>query len=332
MKWRFMLFLRYFQPEFRVLRTPLDVIEPVAPQTVHHAPESAPEAASGSSFYTAMRILPRDQREGMYEIYSFCRQVDDIADSGGPSPLRLAALEKWRSDINALYGLQLDLQSGLQRNSQLNSQRAAALTTPAPHLAKLARVIARFSLERADFIAVIDGMEMDVVTTIVAPDVATLDLYCDRVASAVGRLSVKVFGMPQDAGSELSYHLGRALQLTNILRDIDEDAAIGRVYLPREALLASKIDPTPAAVQASVLDAVCKPLVAQARQHFDASRAIIARSPRRTVIAPAMMADKYHALLGKLAARGFAPPRQYVRISKLHKAKLAFTLLRHAFL
>jgi squalene synthase HpnD len=291
----------------------LDVIESIEQQTVHNAPESAPEAASGSSFYAAMRILPREQREGMYEIYSFCRQVDDIADSGGPSPLRLAALEKWRNDINALY------------DSPRN-------TAPAPHLAKLAQAIARFSLERADFIAVIDGMEMDVVTTIVAPDAATLDLYCDRVASAVGRLSVKVFGMPQDAGSELSYHLGRALQLTNILRDIDEDAAIGRVYLPREALLASKIEPTPAAVQASVLDAVCKPLVAQARQHFEASRAIIARSPRRTVIAPAMMADKYNALLGKLVARGFAPPRGYVRISKLHKAKLALTLLRHAFL
>jgi squalene synthase HpnD len=293
----------------------LDVIEPIEQQIVHDAPESAPEAASGSSFYTAMRILPREQREGMFEIYSFCRQVDDIADSGGPSPLRLAALEKWRNDINALY-----------------SAQPGAAAVAAPHLLKLAQVIARFSLERADFIAVIDGMEMDVVTTIVAPDAATLDLYCDRVASAVGRLSVKVFGMPQDTGSELSYHLGRALQLTNILRDIDEDAAIGRVYLPREALLASKIDPTPAGVQASVLDAVCKPLVAQARQHFEASRAIIARSPRRTVIAPALMADKYNALLGKLVARGFAPPRGYVRISKLHKAKLALTLLRHAFL
>jgi phytoene synthase len=259
-----------------------------------------------------MRILPREQRDGMFEIYSFCRQVDDIADSDGPRAGRLEALEQWRGDIDALYSLQ-------------------AGTTPPAHLARLADVIARFSLEQNDFIAVIDGMEMDVVTTIVAPDAATLDLYCDRVASAVGRLSVKVFGMPDQEGRQLSHHLGRALQLTNILRDIDEDAAIGRVYLPREALLAAGVAPlTPDSVQASTLDAACKPLAAQAREHYDASRAIIARSPRRTVIAPSMMADVYGSLLDKLIARGFAPPRQRVRVSKLRKARLALTALRHA--
>ena len=87
-----------------------------------------------------------------------------------------------------------------------------------------------------DFLTVLDGMDMDVAEDIVAPDLATLDLYCDRVASAVGRLSIKVFGMEEGPGFELAHHLGRALQLTNILRDIDEDAAIGRLYLPREYL------------------------------------------------------------------------------------------------
>ena len=77
-------------------------------------------------------------------------------------------------------------------------------------------------------------MEMDVPQDIRAPDLATLDLYCDRVASAVGRLSVRVFGLAEDDGIQLAHHLGRALQLTNILRDIDEDAGIGRLYLPRE--------------------------------------------------------------------------------------------------
>ena len=84
-------------------------------------------------------------------------------------------------------------------------------------------------------------MEMDVPQDIRAPDLATLDLYCDRVASAVGRLSVRVFGLPEDDGILLAHHLGRALQLTNILRDIDEDAGIGRLYLPREALLQAGI-------------------------------------------------------------------------------------------
>ena len=84
-------------------------------------------------------------------------------------------------------------------------------------------------------------MEMDVVSDIRAPDLATLDLYCDRVASAVGRLSVRVFGVPNEDGIHLSHHLGRALQLTNILRDLDEDAEIGRLYLPREYLEAAGI-------------------------------------------------------------------------------------------
>ena len=114
--------------------------------------------------------------------------------------------------------------------------RRAFRRAPPPRLRGLAGPVRDFALERKDFLAIIDGMEMDVVSDIRAPDLATLDLYCDRVASAVGRLCVKVFGMGPAEGRELAHHLGRALQLTNILRDLDEDAALGRLYLPREAL------------------------------------------------------------------------------------------------
>ena len=175
--------------------------------------------ASGSSFYAAMRILPHDQREAMFQIYSFCRQVDDIADSDGPRDERLAALQAWRNDIDALY----------QRN-------------PPPRLKDYVTSVKTFGLKREDFLAIVDGMEMDVPQDIRAPDMATLDLYCDRVASAVGRLSVRVFGLPEEDGIELAHHLGRALQLTNILRDIDEDAAIGRAYLPRAAVRVGKLE------------------------------------------------------------------------------------------
>ena len=99
-----------------------------------------------------------------------------------------------------------------------------------------------FGLQQADFLAVIDGMDMDVEADIRAPDLATLDLYCDRVAGAVGRLSIRVFGMEEAPGAELAHQLGRALQLTNILRDLDEDAAIGRLYLPRELLAQAGIE------------------------------------------------------------------------------------------
>src|SRR4051795_7113077 len=169
--------------------------------------------ASGSSFYAAMRILPHDQREAMFQIYSFCRQVDDIADSDGPREQRLAALQAWRDDIDALY-----------------QGRAPA------RLRDYAASVQKFALRREDFLAIVDGMEMDVPADIRAPDLATLDLYCDRVASAVGRLSVRVFGMGEQDGIALAHHLGRALQLTNILRDVDEDAEIGRLYLPQEEL------------------------------------------------------------------------------------------------
>ncbi len=152
-----------------------------------------------SSFYAAMRMLPRQRREAMYEIYSFCRAVDDIADDGGPREPRLAALDAWRVDIAAL----------------------CAGSRPPVGLDGLFRAILTFGLRQRDFLAVIDGMEMDVRADIVAPDLATLDLYCDRVASAVGRLSVRVFGMPEGEGEALAHHLGRAFQLTNILRDLD---------------------------------------------------------------------------------------------------------------
>ena len=160
-----------------------------------------------------MRILPRAQREAMFEIYSFCRRVDDIADSDMPRVERLAELAHWRSDIDALYA-----------------------GPPPAELIGLAEVVREFSLRKEDFLEIIAGMEMDAAEDIRAPGWATLDLYCDRVASAVGRLSVCVFGIKGDDGRQLAHHLGRALQLTNILRDIDEDAAIGRLYLPREAL------------------------------------------------------------------------------------------------
>ncbi|WP_024517359.1 presqualene diphosphate synthase HpnD [Bradyrhizobium sp. Tv2a-2] len=264
--------------------------------------------ASGSSFYAAMRILPREQREAMFHIYSFCRHVDDIADSDGPRPERLAALQRWRDDIDALYA-----------------------GNPPPRVVDYAASVKRFSLQREDFLAIVDGMEMDVPQEIRAPDMATLDLYCDRVASAVGRLSVRVFGLPTDDGILLAHHLGRALQLTNILRDIDEDAGLGRLYLPSEELRKVGITSTDPKVvaQDSHLPEVCAPLVDRARGHFAKADEIMARHPRRLVRAPRIMSKYYRAILQLLIARGFAAPRAAVRIGKV--ARLAI-VLRYAFI
>ena len=252
-----------------------------------------------------MRILPRGQREAMFEIYAFCRAVDDIADDPGPREGRLAALESWRGDIAALY----------------------AGVAPA-RLAGLARAVRDFDLGREDFLAIIDGMEMDVRADIRAPDRATLDVYCDRVACAVGRLSVRVFGMPREAGLALAHHLGRALQLTNILRDLDEDAGMGRLYLPREALRdAGIISTDPGVVLAHpLLEQPCNVIVALAIGEFEAANAIMANEPRRTVRAPRIMGQAYRLILDRLIARGFDPPRAPVR---LPRAKILLIVLRN---
>jgi presqualene diphosphate synthase len=171
--------------------------------------------AAGTSFYWAMRLLPSDRRHGMYAVYAFCREVDDIADElDTPPEEKKRALAVWHDELDALYA------------GRPQHLVARALSEP----------VARYALRRQDFHAVIDGMEMDAAADIRAPDLATLDLYCGRVAGAVGHLSVHVFG---DSGADahaVADALGRALQLTNILRDIDEDAQRGRLYLPREIL------------------------------------------------------------------------------------------------
>jgi phytoene synthase len=252
-----------------------------------------------------MRIMPPGQREAMFEIYSFCRAVDDIADDQGPAEPRLEALDRWRKDIDAVY-------RGEKR----------------PGLGGLAVAVRDFGLDRDDFRAIIDGMEMDVRENIQAPDFVTLDLYCDRVASAVGRLSVRVFRMPREEGQRLAEHLGRALQLTNILRDLDEDAAINRLYLPREFLRDAGVASTePEIILASpALPEVCERIVALARWRFSEADKIMVAHPRRMVRTPRVMSEAYKSILAGLVARGWARPREPIRLSK---SRIAMIVLRH---
>jgi len=279
------------------------------------APE-APRVAAKSSFYLAMRILEPERRDAMYAIYGFCRAVDDIADEEGDRAQRLSQLDDWRRDLDALY-------------AGRTHQRCA----------DLARPVRRFGLDRADFEAVIDGMAMDVVEDIRAPEWDRLDLYCDHVASAVGRLSVRVFGLAEEGESAvgalptkarmLAYHMGRALQLTNILRDLDEDDARGRLYLPREALEAAGVTDVSrgAALAHPKLPEVCAAVAERARAHYTESELIMRVSPQRAVKAPFLMATAYRSILDRLVSRGFAPPRAPVSASR---TKILLALLRFA--
>ena len=153
----------------------------------------------------------------------------------------------------------------------------------------------------------------------ISPSLKTLDTYCDYVASAVGRLTSPIFGLPAQSGVDLAHHLGRALQLTNILRDIDEDAAMGRIYLPREMLMEAGLHGAvdPAQIGRHDLTLACEPLVQLARQHFMAARATMRQRPREEIRAPLLMADVYEPMLEAMMERGFDPPRRPIKRSKL---------------
>jgi phytoene synthase len=261
--------------------------------------------AAGTSFYWAMRLLPKERRDGMYAVYAFCREVDDIADDW-PEAERAAGLTAWHDEIEAVY-------AGHPRHLI-----ARGLVAP----------VARFALRKSDFHQVIDGMEMDAAETIRAPDFATLDLYCARVAGAVGHLSVHVFGDTGEAAHQVADALGRALQLTNILRDLAEDAERGRLYLPRELLDRHGIrsDDPVTVLRHPALPAACRDLADVALQHFDAAEAAMARASRRAMRPAALMGAFYRATLDALVAAGWRDPTARISLSKGRKLWL---VLRH---
>jgi phytoene synthase len=287
-------------------RGPIAVLVPDAPIGASRARTEL--SIGGSSFYAAMRVLPPAQRNAMFEIYRFCRAVDDVADGRSDRASRLAELSGWRADIRSLFD-----------------------GVPPARVHALAGPVCQFDLQRGDFLSIIDGMEMDARMDICAPDLAMLELYCDRVACAVGRLSVRVFGVRATEGVALAAHLGRALQFTNILRDLDEDAANGRLYLPREDLLAAGIaEVHPSTVLAHpALGRVCAMLVGRARDHFAAAGALMAREPAQVMRAPRLMAEVYRLTLERLVQRGWAAPRRPVRIGR---GERLWIVLRHGLL
>jgi presqualene diphosphate synthase len=260
------------------------------------SPNAKASGASGSSFYAGMRVLPKPERAAMYAVYGFCRIVDDIADDlVGDRDVRRAELDDWRGDLASLYA-----------------------GGPPGRAAFLAGPVERFGLRQADFVAVLDGMQMDVDADIRAPSAAVLDVYIDRVACAVGRLSVKVFGMDEEPGLKLAHHLGRALQLTNILRDLDEDASIGRLYVPREVLDRAGIpgaDPEQV-VRHPKIEAAAEDLLALARAEYAAADGVLKARPRGRLAAPRLMSAVYGRTLDRTAELGWAPPRTRVKLGK----------------
>ncbi|WP_438380948.1 presqualene diphosphate synthase HpnD [Asaia sp. BMEF1] len=264
-----------------------------APADLEHV--QAIVTRAGTSFAKGMKILPPERRYGMFAVYAFCREVDDIADGDVQVPDRIEALKDWHKRIERLY--EGETQDGLDR--------------------ALVATITRYALRKEDFSAVIDGMAMDAAGPVVAPDEATLDLYCDRVASAVGRLSVRVFGDNSPEADRVAHHLGRALQLTNILRDVQEDADRGRLYLPRELLVRYDVPLDPQeALYALGLDPLARVLAARAADHFRDARLAMKRCDSVAMRPARIMAASYRPILTALLRRGWRHPDVPVKVSK----------------
>lgn len=178
-----------------------------------------------SSFALGMKLLSRPRRQAMRAVYAFCRVVDDVADGDMPAAQKRALLTEWREEVSRIY------------SGEPVSAIGQALVAP----------IARYHLPKEEFLLIIEGMEMDADGPIVAPSKDHLLRYTRRAAGAVGMLSMRVFGAWKGEVSErFALALADALQFTNILRDVEEDAAIGRIYLPSECLDAAGAPRAPA--------------------------------------------------------------------------------------
>lgn len=267
----------------------------------------APVRATGSNFYYAFLSLPKARREGIIAVYGFCHAVDDAVDAA-PDPVAAAqALDAWRDELDRVY-------RGTPR---------------VPVGVRLAPVVARYALPRHVFEEVIAGVASDLAPGRRFANWDELAAYCDLVAGAVGRLSVRVFGAADDDADRYAAALGAALQLTNILRDLGPDAAAGRFYLPqddlarhglREADVTSPARGPTAAARAALLAFEAR----RARDLYARARRA-GRGRERLFVAAEIMAAIYGRLLEEVERRGF--PDTVVRLPRWRKGLIALRRL-----
>ena len=276
------------------------------------APRPAPEGtspqqvvdaiaqAAKSSFALGMKLLSRPRREAMRAVYAFCRVVDDIADGDLPAAEKRALLAAWRGEIDRLYA-----------------------GTPASAIGQaLLAPVAAYDLRREEFVLVIEGMEMDADGPILAPSQDRLLAYTRRAAGAVGMLSMRIFGAWRgDVSARFALALADALQLTNILRDVEEDARIGRIYLPAECLAAAGLPADPTALPGNpALPAARAMLAEQARAAFRTAQQLIPAHSRLALIPALAMYGVYRAYFRRMERAGWqAGPAQ--RMGKLAKLR-----------
>ncbi len=269
---------------------------------------------SASNLALAFVLLPRSKREAMAALYAFCREVDDIADDEGrPVVPRREELAAWRADVRQAC-------DGADPEFEVNRE--------------LQPFIRQYRLPFALFDELLQGVEMDLDVSRY-PDWPQLELYCYRVASVVGLLSIEIFGYQSAVCRDYAVHLGKALQLTNILRDVRGDAQRGRIYLPQTELARFQVS------EAEILRfeyserfaALAETVARRAREYYRLARETLPRGERRAMIAAELMGAVYWRLLGKLEQHRFnVLGPQPMKLSKPLKCRLvAQTWFKVAF-
>lgn len=246
-------------------------------------------AASGSSFTAGMRVLPRRRREAIFAVYAFCRLVDDVADGDGSRAAKRDRLDAWRDEIDRLY--------------------AGAPRTAVGHA--LLEPVERYGLPSDEFERVIEGMRLDVEGALVGPDREALEAYIRCVAGAVGVLSMRIFGAwIGEPSARFALALAEALQLVNILRDVEEDAAAGRLYIPADILDGEGVPPDPRGVaRHPALPRLRGALGVVAADRFAAARREVAAHSRLRIAPALLMMGPYERMLADMrAALWVGPP------------------------
>ncbi len=258
---------------------------------------------SGSSFSYSFLFLPADRRRAITALYAFCREVDDVVDESTDAGLARTRLDWWRAEIDRLY----------EGRPQHPVTRALA-----PHLGA-------YALERARLLEIVDGMQMDLEQDRYL-DFEGLRLYCHRVAGVVGVLAANIFGARRESTSRYAEELGLALQLTNIIRDVGEDARRKRIYLPIEDLQRFgvtaheilAIRPSERFVELMRFQA------ARARESYARALALLERDERRAQRPGLMMAAIYFTLLDEIERDGFRVLTHRTSLTPVRKMWIAW--------
>jgi 15-cis-phytoene synthase len=266
-------------------------------------------AQSGSSFYYSFRLLPADQRRAITALYAFCREVDDVVDEVSDASVAQMKLAWWRNEIAATY-------DGTPHH---------------PVALALRPVIARFALAQADLQTVIDGMQMDLTTTRYL-DFPALEIYCDKVAGVVGLMSAEIFGYTDAATRGYARDLGIAFQLTNIIRDVGEDARRGRIYLPQEDL--ARFGVAPSSLLRRDMSPEFRALMAfevqRARECYARAFAQLPDADRQAQRAGLAMAAIYRTLLEEIERDGYRVLDRRIALTPLRKLWIAWRTARAA--